>query len=508
MRDLVIGLDSSTTATKAIAWGRDGRAVAEGRASIPMSNPHPGWYEQDATDWWASTKAALADLFKAVDPACVAAIGISNQRETFAPFRNDGTPLRPGMLWLDERAKAEMHAFGESFGRERLHRISGKPSDITPGLPRFIWLQNHEPEIFASTERYADVHGYLAFRLTGNWATSTGSADPSGLFDMEAMDWSEEILSAIGLKREQFARAHRPGQILGEVSELATLETGLSLGTLVVAGGGDGQCAGLGTNTLMPGRAYINLGTAVVSGSYGRPYRYDPAFRTLSAIAESGYIYETCIRSGTLLVNWLTQELFGADTRGDPGFFSRLEREADEVGIGAGGVMLVPYWSSCMTPYWDASARGVMVGLSSSHKRGHLYRALLEGFSLEQAMMGEHLDKATGEPIEHFVAIGGGASSDLWCRILSDVTGRPVYRSATVEASSLGAAMAAAVGARWFDGFASAGSAMAGAMPTRFDPDPAAHARYRELLAVYSDLWPTLTAWNERLTAVMERRHV
>ncbi|MGH6704662.1 MAG: FGGY family carbohydrate kinase, partial [Bradyrhizobium sp.] len=128
-RDLVIGIDCSTSATKAIAWDARGRSVAEGRVAIAMSNPAPGYFEQDPAEWWSSTAGALRQIAGKIDPGRVAAIGISNQRETFSFFTEDGRALRPGMVWLDERARAQLHRFGRTFGAERVHAISGKPLD-------------------------------------------------------------------------------------------------------------------------------------------------------------------------------------------------------------------------------------------------------------------------------------------------------------------------------------------------------------------------------------------
>ncbi len=180
----------------------------------------------------------------------------------------------------------------------------------------------------------------------------------------------------------------------------------------------------------------------------------------------------------------------------------RLEEEAASSPPGAGGVVLVPYWQGCMNPYWDSAARGVVAGLSGSTRRGDVYRALLEGIAFEQADATDRVVAATGAPIDWLVAVGGGASSDLWAQILADTGGRPVVRSSTVEASSLGAAMAAAKGAGWFPTIAAAAAAMAGAPASRFAPDPARAARYRELRAIHAELWPMLAAWNRRLAAV------
>jgi xylulokinase len=176
-----------------------------------------------------------------------------------------------------------------------------------------------------------------------------------------------------------------------------------------------------------------------------------------------------------------------------------LEAEAAASPIGANGVVMVPYWQGCMTPFWDSAARGVIAGLSGSTRRGDIYRALLEGLVLEQATCTMDVEKATGTSIDHFVAIGGGAASDLWVQILADATGRSVQRSETVEASSLGAAIAAAKGAGWTKTIAAATEAMAGRPTRSFEPDPKRQARYAELRAIHAELWPKMAEWNRRL---------
>ena len=506
-RDLVIGIDCSTSATKAIAWDARGRSVAEGRVAIAMSNPAPGYFEQDPAEWWSSTAGALRQIAGKIDPGRVAAIGISNQRETFSFFTEDGRALRPGMVWLDERARAQLHRFGRTFGAERVHAISGKPLDLVPPIYRMIWTSEVEPDVFARAERITEVHGYLTFHLTGNWTTSTASADPTGALDMLKRDWSAEILDAIGVRRAQMPDLAAPGIQTGTLTAKAAEATGLPAGLPVIAGGGDGQCAGAGAGVSAdhPDRAYINLGTALVSGSYGSEYAHHRAFRTEIAIADRGYIFETCLRSGTFLVDWLARELFasGAASKGD--LLIALEKEAAASPIGANGVVVVPYWQGCMTPYWDSSARGVIAGLSGSTRRGDLYRAFLEGVALEQTTCSNDVVKATGEPIDHFVAIGGGAASDLWVQILADATGRPIQRSDTVEASSLGAAIAAAKGAGWHRTIAEGVAAMAGKPVRTFEPDPKRAARYAELRAIHAELWPRLADWNGRLSKFAEQ---
>ncbi|HYZ34970.1 MAG TPA: FGGY family carbohydrate kinase, partial [Crenalkalicoccus sp.] len=278
--DLVIGLDSSTTSTKAIAWDRQGRPVAEGRAPVPMSSPGPGAYEQAPEEWWRAASIALRGLTAQLDPARIAALATTNQRETVGFLDAAGRAVRPGIVWLDERARPDVALLSESFGAARLHRITGRPPDPTPALYTLHWLRRTDPAAFDATVHFVDVHGYLVWRLTGERATSIASADPHGIVDLAAKEYSAEILAHLGLDAGRFFAAHAPGALIGLVSAEAAAETGLRAGTPVAAGGGDGQAAGLGCAVLGGGRAYLNLGTATVSGVHARAYRTDAGFRT------------------------------------------------------------------------------------------------------------------------------------------------------------------------------------------------------------------------------------
>jgi len=495
--DLVIGLDSSTTATKAIAWDKSGRLVAEGRASIEIDNPQVGWFEQDATAWTGAAAKALKKLLQIVPPERIAAVAISSQRESFAQFDRQDKPLRPGTIWLDERATSVLTHLDKKVGAKTIHRISGKPLDVITCFARCAWFEKNMASMWKRTAKTAEVHGVVAHFLTGEWNSSTGSADPMGLLDMTRMKWSEKLVNAVGLSLDQLPKLFRPGEVLGEVSKSAARQTGLKQGTLVVAGGGDGQCAGTGTNVFVKGRAYVNLGTAVVSGNYGRDYAYDPAFRTMTAVAEQGYIYETCLRSGTFLLNWTVERLFGIDPVQNPEIFTQLEKAAQSSPIGSKGLTLVPYWSGCMTPYWDPAARGVITGFGPEHTRADIYRAFIEGLTLEQVVATEMAEAATTE-ITHYVAIGGGAKSDLWCQILADASGKNVGRLETVEASSLGAACAAAKGVGWYKTVPDAAAGMTGKPSKTFRPRKKQSDQYRSLLDSYRDLWPTLSKWNAK----------
>ncbi|MCB1424760.1 MAG: xylulose kinase, partial [Notoacmeibacter sp.] len=201
---------------------------------------------------------------------------------------------------------------------------------------------------------------------------------------------------------------------------------------------------------------------------------------------------EACVRAGTFTVNWFLETMCAGEP-GTPGeILARLERESAGVPIGSQGLLMVPYWQGVMSPYWDSSARGAFVGLSGAHSRAHMFRALMEGLALELRLSASAAEAALGQSVERYVAIGGGAASQVWRQIFADVTGKTVQRSETVEASSLGAAVCAAVAAGWYPGFEEAASAMTGKIVAVSEPDPLARARYDELYAVYEGLYDRL----------------
>lgn len=498
---LVLGIDSSTTATKAIAWDPDGRLVGEGRAPVPMATPVPGWFEQSPEDWWQALALAIRDLGRQVDLGQVEALAISNQRETVGFLDADGQEIRPSILWLDERGREDIEALVAKVGRDRLLALSGKAPDPTPAIYSIHWLQRREPEAFARIAHVVDVHGYLVWRLTGARVTSRGSADPHGLLDLEAGAYAPELLDAVGLRPDQLFPVVAPGSVVGRLTADAAAATGLPAGTVVAAGGGDGQAAGLGTATLGAGRAYLNLGTAAVSGVWSRQYRTDAAFRTLTSLSSEGFILELCLRTGSFLTDWMVGRVFGGDPATDPGIYERLEAEAKGVPPGCEGLLLLPYWSGAMPPFWDPDARGLILGLGVGHGRGHLYRALMEGVALDLAMGYAAIEELTGEPVDELVAIGGGARSPLWRQIVADATGKRVTVSTTVEASCLGAGMLAAHGAGWHPTIEAAARAMQGAVDTTAEPDPERAGIYGRLLPIYRDIYPAMQATYARLAA-------
>ncbi|WP_306258566.1 FGGY-family carbohydrate kinase [Pararhizobium sp. IMCC21322] len=475
---LIIGLDSSTQSTKAIAWTKSGEIVAEGRADIPMQTSQKDYCEQDPNDWWDTTVTALNQLAQQIDVSLVDGLAISNQRETIGFFDAELNSVHPAMVWLDSRSGLEADELSERVGRERLHTISGKPKDIIPSNSSVMWVRKNRPDVFNAASQVREVGSYLHWHLAGVNAVSWASADPSGMFDIERKEWSDEILAVVGVTRDQFAKPVPPGTLVGGLTDAAAEATGLKAGTPIFAGAGDGQCAGLGVDAAKEGRVYLNLGTAVVTGLWSKTPNISNSWRTMLSPTGDGYFLEGVMRGGTYFLDWMVKHYIAPD-EGNAAH-EALHAKALELPVGSDGLMVCPYLSGCMNPFWDANAKAAIYGISPAHDTSYLYRASMEGLTGEVARTIFDM-RDQGLKVTEIIGVGGGANSPLWRQMLVDATGIPLTLSKSLEASSLGAAMIAAVGTGWFESFDEASQAMSATGET-YHPDPVAHKEWKVLL--------------------------
>lgn len=485
---LVIAIDSSTTSTKALVVDMRGEVLGAGRADIALLTPGPDRYEHDPEQWWSSTRDAIAQAVAALPAdrrADIQALGMTAQRQSFALFRDDATALRPGILWLDGRATAEV----ARLGSEHVHELSGFQPDVTPSFYKIAWLGAHESDLLRSADKIATVHGYLVRRLTGEWVDSAACADSLGLFNMAALEFSAELLELAGLRESQLPRLVAPGAVCGELTVDVARELGLPRPIPVIAGCGDGQAAGLGCGATAPDQAYLNLGTAIVAGAHSPRYSTGATYRTDAAGIAGSYVLEVVQNSGAYLASWFRAEL------GDPSLAGRPDPELDAaaaaVAAGCGGLLALPYWNAVQSPHWDPLARGAFVGLNGAHTRASMYRALLEGMSMELARNIAGLQRDTGVALTSVRVMGGGQRSPLWRQIMTDAVGLPLQACLTDEVSALGAGVLAMASTGAYPDLASTAAAMARVGDVT-QPDPERHALYAELGAIQAELYPAL----------------
>jgi xylulokinase len=484
---LVISVDCSTTAAKAIVWDVSGRQLSEGRQEIPLSIPNEGWGEQDPKAWWTATSAAIAAAVKGVDATKIKALVLTHQRESFACLDENDEPLRPAMLWLDTRAHDQVKRFGTS----RIHTLTGKPANPTPAFYKLLWIRDNEPAVFAKISRVADVHAYLSLQLTGMFATSTASADPLGVVDLESMDYSPEILRTLQLSDDVFPELCVPGTVIATLLPEVSKALGLPPELPLISGGGDGQCAGLGAGVAAPGTGYLNLGTGLIAGIYSDDYKPSFAYRAMSGTVPASYNYEFFVGAGTYLVNWFKTHISQPENNIGGAPEQYWESKALEVPIGSEGLFTLPYWNGALTPYWDQNARGSIVGFSGIHGNEHLYRSILEGIAFELRLCIETASATIRQPVERFITMGGGSKSALWCQILADNLRIPIAIARSQEATALGAAMLGFAALGVYESIPDASAQMSG-FSQEFLPNPDNAARYDRYFEVYKSLYPAL----------------
>lgn len=496
---LVIAIDSSTTSTKAIIVDAEGRVLALGKREIPLHTPAPAFYEHDPLQWWTTTNDAIAEAvgaLKDADRERIVALGMTHQRETFAPFDADGQPLRNGILWLDGRAPEQI----KKYGSDEIHALSGKPADITPAIYKMAWVKENQPGLLAKAHKVVSVHGYLVFRLTGRWVDSVACADSLGLFDIAAQQFDDRLLTIAGVTREQMPDLVKPGEVIADVDPAIAKAWGLTQPLPLVAGMGDGQAAGVGAAATEPHVMYLNLGTAVVAGVHGPDYKFAKAFRTLAAGVPDWYDFELLQSSGAYLSTWFRQTFGKKRLKGRPD--PKLEKRAAELPIGCGGLLTMPYWNAVQSPYWDPIARGAMAGWQGAHTPAAFYRSILEAIGLEMRRSLEGLESTLDTKVTEIRAMGGGVRSPLWRQIMTDALGVPITACTEDEISALGAAVAAMsiTGVHGEPDIATYAQKMA-KFGDVTEPDADRHRIYGELSAIQGKMYPALKEINDEIHA-------
>ncbi len=493
----VLGIDSSTTATKAIVVGDDGSVAGVSSAGYAFSTPHPLWSEQDPALWLEAAAAAIRGALAAAGLAGeeIAAVGLTGQMHGLVLLDDGGNVLRPAMLWNDQRSGAECDQMRAAVGRKRLIEITGNDALAGFTAPKILWVANNEPETFARIARVLLPKDYVRYWLTGDFAVDRAGGAGTQLFDLANRTWSAEILDALGLPSAWFPPTFEGPDVTGAVRSPAAAASGLAAGPPVVAGGGDQAASAVGTGALDPGVVTLSLGTSgVVFAATDGPI-FEPNGRVHAfchAIPGRWHLMGVMLSAAGSL-RWHRDRLAPGAS------FSELDAEAGDVPPGSDGLLFLPYLTGERTPHPDPLARGAFVGLTVRHERAHLTRAVLEGVAFGLADNLDLIRQAGAGQVGHIRATGGGVNSPLWRQILADVLGAEIATVDTPEGAAYGAAMLAAVGAKWrTDVHDLAADWVTVGSVTEPGPDQAtyrrAHDRYREL---YPALQPTFRALAE-----------
>ncbi len=492
----VIGIDASTTATKAVLIDGTGAVLAVGSTEYDFDIPRPLWSEQSPALWWDGAVAAIQSvLVKAgVSGTDVAVVGLTGQMHSLVLLDAAGEVLRPAILWNDQRTGAECEVIRQAVGPERLIELTGNDALTGFTAPKLVWVRDHEPDVWARIAHVLLPKDYVRLQLTGEYALDKADGAGTILFDLAARDWSPEVLAALDVDPRWLPPTFEGSEITGVVTATAAATTGLRAGTPVVAGAGDQAANAVGVGVIDPGTMALSLGTSgVVFAATDRPI-HEPrgiVHAFCHAVPRRWHMMSVMLSAAGSL-RWFR------DTVAPGEEFGALVAPAADVPVGSDGLQFLPYLSGERSPHPDPLARGAFVGLALNHDRRHLTRAVLEGvaFGLRDGL---DLMTAAGTPVPSQIrASGGGTASSLWRQILADVLEAEIATVDTTEGAAYGAGLLAAVGAGWFASPGEAAAATVHATPVAA-PGPDV-ARYRELHATYRGLYPALSPTFARLS--------
>jgi xylulokinase len=491
---LVLGIDVSTTATKAVLLDETGVVRGVGTAEYGFSAPRPLWSEQDPAAWWDGAVTAIGSSLAAAGASGndVVAIGLTGQMHGLVLLDDADRVLRPAILWNDQRTAAECDAIRAAVGPERLIEITGNDALTGFTAPKLVWVRDHETDVWARAAHVLLPKDYLRLRLTGDHALDKADGAGTLLFDLAARDWSPEVLAALEIPAAWLPPTFEGPEVTGTITVEAAAATGLRAGTPVVAGGGDQAANAIGVGVVAPGEMALSLGTSgVVFAATDSPlYDRRGIVHAFCHAMPGRWHMMSVMLSAAGSLRWFRDALApGVD-------FGDLVETASGVEAATDGLFFLPYLTGERSPYPDPFARGAFVGLTLAHDRRHMTRAVIEGvaFGLRDGL---DLMLAAGLPRPNRIrASGGGIASPLWRSILADVLETEIATVSTTEGAAYGAAVLAAVGAGWFPDVEAATTALVRVTPVA--APGAAVAAYRAADAHFRALYPALAPTFER----------
>jgi xylulokinase len=446
-----LGIDVGTGGTRALVIDEGGRVVAsateEHRA---FASPQIGWAEQDPSDWWRACRVAVPKALAQgnLRGDQIACVGLSGQMHGAVLLDAETHVVRPALIWSDVRTEKQCRDLTAKIGAEHLIQLTCNPALANFTLTKCLWVRENEPENWNRVRSLLLPKDYVRFQLTGERATDVADASGTLLLDVANRRWSKEMLEAVQINASLLPTLYESPEICGRVSADGAAATGLQSGTPVVAGAGDQAAGSIGMGVVSPGAVSATIGTSgVVLAATDGP-ALDPGGRlhTFCHAVPGRWIVMGVTQAAGLSLRWLRDQ-FGIRADGQPESYEKLTAEAAKAPPGCDGLLWAPYLMGERTPYLDPAARGMLAGLTASHTRAHVIRAILEGvaFSMRDTFS---IFREIDVPVKTVRLGGGGARSALWRQIQADIYGQRVETVEAEEGAAYGAAVLAGVGAK------------------------------------------------------------
>ncbi|MFO7568906.1 MAG: FGGY-family carbohydrate kinase [Smithellaceae bacterium] len=511
-RNLILSIDNGTQSVRALIFDLSGNLLFKKRVPLkPYISRQPGWAEQDASYYWTSLCQACQMLWHetSVPKEAIAGVTLTTQRATLINLGHNGKPLRPAMVWLDQRRTSNLKPIGGLWGLA--FKLSGMSETVAylQAEAESNWIARHQPDIWSKTHKFLFLSGYLTYCLTGRFVDSVGCQVGYVPFDYKKKAWAPSWnwkWPLTQIEPHMLPDLIEPADVLGQVTRAAAEETGIPEGLPVIAAAADKACEVIGAGCLEPHIGCLSYGTtATINTTHYKYIEAIPLIPPYPSAVPDAYSLEIQIYRGYWMVSWFKEQFAQieqqiADERGVE-VETLIEELLHEVPPGAMGLVLQPYWSpGIKVP--GPEAKGAVIGFGDVHNRAHLYRAIIEGLAYALREGKERQEKRSGIAITELRVSGGGSQSDAAMQMTADIFGMTTARSKVYETSGLGAAIDAAVGLKLHANFKTAVAEMT-RIGQYFEPNLKTHKIYDQLYnRVYKQMYKKLKPLYEEIRAI------
>lgn len=495
-KQAVIGVDIGTTGCRAAIHRPDGRLLASQAREYPLLTPRPEWAEQDPDIIYQKfcevVSAAVSQAGLA--PEEVAGLSFSAVFHSFLAVDRDGEALCPLLTWADNRSQQAAERLKKTVDGTAVYRRTGCPLHPMYPLAKIAWLAAERPDLFRRAAKFVSIKEYIVHRLTGRFAVDRSIASGTGLYNFNTLEWDEELLAVLGIGAERLSAVHSPAAVLPGIRPEAAAALGISPATPLVLGAGDGAMASLGSGVVRPGLMAATVGTSgAVRMLSPRPLTDEQGRTWCYNLNDDYWMVGAAINNGGIALRWVRDEIAecasreAAATGADA--YDLLSGYARAVPAGSEGLIALPLFTGERAPYWNADARGILFGLTLTHTKRHIVRAILEGVVYRMYSIFAALESVAG-PAEEVRASGSFTRSPLWVQIMADTFGRPVKVPGEPEGAAFGASAFGMVALGLLPDLAAIGQL--GAVREVFRPDAANTARYSELYGIFTRVYRNL----------------
>ena len=480
-----IGIDLGTSSVKLVLMDSRGTIIKSVSKSYPIFYPKPGWSEQNPEDWYEASIAGLKELLNYADVSRIAGISFGGQMHGLVILDENDKVIRPAILWNDGRTTKQCEYLNQVIGTDKLSQYTANIAFAGFTAPKILWLKENEPDNYARIRKIMLPKDYIAYRLTGVHCTDVSDASGMLLFDVRNRCWSKEMLDICGITEEQMPIVFESSDKVGTVRNDIARILGLPDGVIVAAGAGDNAAAAVGTGTVGDGHCNISLGTSGTIFISSREFRVDVDNALHSfAHADGRYHLMGCILSAASANSWWMDKIIGS------GDYAGAQNEITEQMLGNNKVFFLPYLMGERSPHNDEFARGTFTGLTMDTERKDMMQAVLEGvaFAIRDCF---EVAKSSGINITSTRMCGGGAKSELWCRIIANVLGVRVELPESEEGPGMGAAMLAMVAAGEYNSVKEVSDALVKVRRV-IEPEEGIALRYEDRYRQFRTIYPAL----------------